>query len=226
MTILTKLLFYITKLLFATYRVKWVNPELKARAREMHPQGAILISFFHEDILGCTLSHREQGPNFCPLISGSKDGEIIARIAEGYGYKPVRGSSRRGNIRALKELQNKVLKEGKSLGFPVDGPIGPRREAKLGVFQISRLSGAPVLPLVVYPEKYWAANSWDRFRVPLPFTKLIVRFGEPFVVPKETKGDGFGFFQKNLESELEKAESMAKSDLQSWSNLPLKNPIY
>lgn len=84
-------------------------------------------------------------------------------------------------------LQEYVLKmnQGVSGGITVDGPKGPRQKCKAGVVLIASQTGAPVLPVVGVAAKCWEFNSWDKFKIPKPFSKIIMIYGELVLVEKE-----------------------------------------
>ena len=69
-----------------------------------------IIVFWHGEIVPVSWVHRHRG--FAPLISRHADGEIIARIVEGLGYRTVRGSTSRGGVRALLETVQRVEEGG------------------------------------------------------------------------------------------------------------------
>ena len=75
------------------------------------------------------------------------------------------------------------------MGFTVDGPKGPRYEAKPGPILLAKKTGEPVLPFVVEPSRFSTVRSWDRLQIPRPFARAKVIFGEPIYV-SETAGDG------------------------------------
>ena len=41
----------------------------------------------------------------------------------------------------------------------------------------------PVVPTALCASKMWRLNSWDRFMVPKPFSRLLVAFGRPIAPP-------------------------------------------
>ena len=116
------------------------------------------------------------------LISASKDGEYIARIASALGFRPIRGSSSRGGVSGLLELVRRVS-EGAPVGITPDGPRGPRYSVHRGVLNIARRSGRPITPFAIGLSHYWELPSWDRFRIPKPFSRGVLCTGEPIPVP-------------------------------------------
>lgn len=124
------------------------------------------------------------------MISQSKDGDIIARIAEKTGWHTVRGSSSRDGFRALKEMID-YLKENKFAGHVVDGPRGPAGVVKAGVVKLAQASGALVVPFYISADKAWYFNSWDRFLLPKPFSRVTLHFGDMLDLTSGTGEEDF-----------------------------------
>jgi lysophospholipid acyltransferase (LPLAT)-like uncharacterized protein len=112
------------------------------------------------------------------LISSSRDGEYVARVAAFFGKPSIRGSTTRGGFEAVKQIM-RVLEEGGIVAITPDGPLGPAGRVQPGVVQISRARGAPVIPVAFDASRKKVFASWDRFIVPLPFSRIAVVFGEP-----------------------------------------------
>ena len=123
------------------------------------------------------------------LISSSRDGEMVARLVRRFGFEVVRGSSSRGGAGGLRGLA-RALGEGHSVIVVPDGPRGPAETVKPGVVRLARLTGAPVVPLSFAASAEWRTRSWDGFRIPKPFARCVVRFGEPLrVASSRDRGD-------------------------------------
>jgi lysophospholipid acyltransferase (LPLAT)-like uncharacterized protein len=117
------------------------------------------------------------------LASRSRDGELVARYVAWFGLEAVRGSSSRGGGEALRMLA-RSLKQGREVVVVPDGPRGPAQVAKAGIVTLARVSGAAIVPVAVGASAEWRLRSWDSFRIPLPFSRCVARFGEPIYVPR------------------------------------------
>jgi len=118
------------------------------------------------------------------MVSQHADGEFIARAVEKMGYKTVRGSSTRGGMQALREMV-KLIKGGVNGAMMVDGPKGPRGEFKIGTLVLAQLSGASLIPMTYACSRAKVFDSWDKFVLAKPFSKVVVAYGEPVEVPRE-----------------------------------------
>lgn len=105
---------------------------------------SIILAFWHAQQLMIPFGYR--GPGSHVLISQHGDGEIIARIIARFGHEAVRGSSTRGGAGALRSLI-KLGRSGKDVVVTPDGPKGPRQVAKLGVIQLAKATGLPIIPI-------------------------------------------------------------------------------
>jgi len=135
------------------------------------------------------------------LISPSLDGEVIARVTEKLGFSTVRGSMKRDGSKALRELL-KVLKAEKSIAYTVDGPKGPICQVKEGVIKIAQMSQKPIIPLVPTVNFKVQINSWDKYKIPLPFASVKNYYGDPIFVPKKISVEETEKFRLQLENTL------------------------
>ena len=110
------------------------------------------------------------------LISASRDGDLVADLTQRFGFDIVRGSSSRMGAGALRELGN-VLASGRDILITPDGPRGPAYQLGPGIIFLAQKTGAAVVPINMEYSKCWRVNSWDRFILPRPFSKVRVIFG-------------------------------------------------
>jgi lysophospholipid acyltransferase (LPLAT)-like uncharacterized protein len=135
------------------------------------------------------------------LASRSRDGELVARWVRRFGLEPVRGSSTRGGGEALRRLARALRSGGEVVVVP-DGPRGPREVCKPGVIALARLTGAPIMPMALGASREWRLHSWDEFRIPRPFARCVMRFGEPIQVPRAGGRAGEEAARKEVEAAL------------------------
>jgi lysophospholipid acyltransferase (LPLAT)-like uncharacterized protein len=152
------------------------------------------------------------------MISQSRDGELISRVAERLGLVPVRGSSTQGGREALMTIARELRKNPGVIHI-VDGPTGPKGVVKPGLIAIAQVSGAAIFPIIVSAERAWVMRSWDRFLVPKPFSKVTIKWEEPFLVPRRLPEDRFEALRQDIEKKLK--EAYAEADLSSGWKTPL-----
>lgn len=200
--LLSHILYYLLRFLSLTYRFQFKGMESLKEAKGHHPKGIYIIGFWHQNIVSSALSHR--GQKIIVMISASKDGELASGTAVKLGYEVVRGSSHRGGQRALKQML-RLLNDGHPAAITVDGPKGPAKTVKDGIVELARLKKMCILPLRLKTQKFWFfSKSWDQFRVPKPFTKIEVEYGNPILVPENLKREDFDGVKNSLANELNK----------------------
>ena len=176
------------KALISTYRFEREDQELLEKAVSHHPKRAVVIGCWHEQMIAFLSIHSGSFP-YMAMASRSKDGEYAAFIAKKMGFIPVRGSSRkRGKEKGGKEAIDTYISnmmEGGRGGITMDGPKGPRHVCKPGIVIIAQKTGAMILPGAAFAQKYWEFNSWDKYKIPKPFSRIKLRYAEPFAVPAD-----------------------------------------
>jgi lysophospholipid acyltransferase (LPLAT)-like uncharacterized protein len=113
------------------------------------------------------------------LVSHSLDGEMQAHALPAFGLLVERGSTTRGGARGLHAIV-RMLKAHQDAAFAIDGPRGPRFSVAPGAGAAARLSGGLLVPMgSAAPRGITLERAWDRFRIPLPFTRVAVYLGAP-----------------------------------------------
>ncbi|MDE0537317.1 MAG: lysophospholipid acyltransferase family protein [Rhodospirillales bacterium] len=169
-----------------------------------------IVCFWHGRLLMMPLTWKRPKP-FHMLLSDHPDGRLGAEIGAHFGIKCAYGSSTRGGTAALRQLV-KILRDGGTVGMTPDGPAGPRMRASIGAVVLARLSGAPILPLTFSSSSRRALNSWDRFIVPFPFGRGIIRWGTPIEVPKDADDDRLEAARLQLENAMNALTEAADRD--------------
>ena len=164
----------------------------------------LVFAAWHCHLLGTLVYYRRHQAHLPPLvlmISPSRDGEFLADVARGLGFAVCFGSRRKGGMQALRCMANHVL-QGHSCGIIADGSRGPARVAQLGVLYLSRITRAPLLPAAVAIRRKVTFPTWDRFELPLPFTRLALLLAEPLKVDSANRGPLLEASRLELEARL------------------------
>ena len=172
--------------------------------------GAEIYCFWHQCVLPCTVYFRKSGAVI--LISRSFDGELITRILKMFGFDAVRGSSSRGAREGLLGLKN-IIETGRTAIFTADGPLGPIYQTKMGPIKLAQTTGAPIGVFHLQPERAWVMNSWDRFLIPKPFTRIVVSWAQWTRVPTDAPAEQFESYRRQLNDAIERARLRAFAHL-------------
>ncbi len=187
----------VIRLLGITWHIEWLGLEHLWTARDMSPQ--VIFAFWHGRLLALSFSHRHR--NIQVLASEHQDGDLMGRTIARLGFGHIRGSTTRGGARALRDLST-VLRAGLDVGLTVDGPRGPRGVVQQGAIELSRMTGSAVVPISNAARPRLLLRSWDRFQVPHPFARVLISYGEPFIVPRDAGADERETFRLLLEERL------------------------
>ena len=144
------------------------------------------------------------------LTSASKDGALLATVAEDYGMRAVRGSSHRRGVAGFRDMLRE-LEEGCCMCITPDGPKGPIYKCHPGVIRLASVSGLPILPLCIDIPGCWRIKkAWDGFVIPKPFSKITVTAREPLYVPAELDDET----QKEYMARLDELLAMGRPDFE------------
>jgi lysophospholipid acyltransferase (LPLAT)-like uncharacterized protein len=162
-----------------TCGVKFIGKEIEEQLKQ---QGQPFIyTAWHENTAMTAWFIRNE--KVAMMASDSRDGELIARGISLFGNIPVRGSASKGGAKAVKTMV-KLLKHGHSAAITPDGPRGPVRQLQKGVLYISLMSGSPIVAAHIAASREWVFPTWDKHRLPKPFSKVVVSYSDPYFVDR------------------------------------------
>lgn len=160
----------------ATLRITQTGRE---RVDAMQDAGTpMMFPIWHDEIFGIIAVKRNL--RVVTIVSQSQDGEYLARQLQALDIKPARGSSSRGAISALLQAARIMREEKRNGCISVDGPKGPRHVVKQGAVVLAFRTPAWVVPLRGFCKTAKIFGSWDRFQLPLPFSRVHIHFDEPY----------------------------------------------
>lgn len=213
-------LYYLLAFIFGlTYRYIYIDQNNEQNAKSLSKRDNFVLALWHQNLLGTLCAYTKRKIPFVVIVSASDDGEHIAYPIRKLGHVTARGSSSKKGVQALLEAVRK-MKNPLPAAITVDGPRGPSKSIKPGIFQLARLSQAPVLPFVCLPENFWSfSKSWDQFRLPKPFTRLICVYGEPIEVKKNPDSEQYEKETELLRASLFSCEDKALAYLDHRTNI-------
>lgn len=202
-----KQLNFLAKLVYILFRIQEPYTIIKeVNQKEIKP---CIYAMWHAH--QCCIHGIKDKGNLNVLISRSVDGEIIARTVQKWGFKVVRGSKgKRGSVEATMQLIDR-LKNNECIAMMVDGPSGPAFVVKDGVIKIAKMSKTPIVPVYWYsPNKnFLKIPSWDGFRYPFGFTKLLNFYGDPIYVNPDNTDEQDEEVRIQLQNSLKELEEKA-----------------
>jgi lysophospholipid acyltransferase (LPLAT)-like uncharacterized protein len=187
----------LVRVLGATWRIERVG--LAEYDRRLDQGERCIFAFWHARLLPLVYTHRRRG--IAVLVSQHQDGELIARIIERLGFATARGSSTRGGGKGAREMIE-LAEQSRLLAITPDGPRGPAERVKPGLVYLASTTGLPVVPVATSSDRAWVFRSWDRFRVPMPFARVVVAYGAPIAVPPDLDREGDQSWRERVEGAI------------------------
>ncbi|MCU0598031.1 MAG: lysophospholipid acyltransferase family protein [Desulfobacterales bacterium] len=173
--IFQRILYHSIRLYSWTFRFSVENEE--EWMTHLKQGGRVLLCTWHQQFFSAIRYFRKYKA-YTPalMISRSKDGDIIAGIAQRTGWIPVRGSSSRGGKESLKEMIVRLKMTGLAAHI-MDGPKGPMGKVKAGAVQLALSADAVIVPFYIKADRAWYFKSWDKFFIPKPFARVRLEYG-------------------------------------------------
>lgn len=141
-----------------------------------------VLAFWHGSMVVPWFVHKDK--RISALVSRSKDGALLDKILRRWDYNVIRGSSHKGGSVALGVLID-TAKNDSPIAITPDGPTGPIRKMKAGAVIVAKKTKVPLILLGVHYDKKKVLNSWDKFEVPLFFSKVNMIYSDPICVDSE-----------------------------------------
>jgi lysophospholipid acyltransferase (LPLAT)-like uncharacterized protein len=171
--------------------------------------------YWHQHQLFCAkylVDQRSRGLEVGWLISPSVDGELGAMMVRRFGGRVIRGSSTNTGALALRDYYEALVKESVSPVITPDGPRGPRFEFKPGALMLAQISQRPILPMAYAASRSWLIK-WDKFVIPVPFSRVVIALGPPRYVPRSTDAATIERMQGEMKAELKRLYELARASL-------------
>ncbi len=157
-----------------------------------YPRG--VIAFWHGKMMGCWkfFSNRQASA----VTSLSKDGDVLAGLLKSWGYTVIRGSSSKGGKQVLDEMVDTATKS--LVLVTPDGPRGPIYQCKAGAVIAAQRAVVPLILCRIEVQSKIVLNSWDKFEIPLPFSKISIQFLPPITISKQIERDEISQILENV----------------------------
>ncbi|HEY8507687.1 MAG TPA: lysophospholipid acyltransferase family protein [Steroidobacteraceae bacterium] len=204
-------------------RLWWWTCRIVSVTGEQHLDAALARApslvpcYWHQHQLFCAkylIDQRAKGLKLGWLISPSVDGELGAMMVRRLGGHVIRGSSTNTGARALRDYYQALVKDNISPAITPDGPRGPRFKFKPGAILLAQMSGRPILPMAYAATRAWLVK-WDKFVLPVPFSRIAIAIGEPVYIPRVIDAAGIERKQAEMEAELKRLYGVARDALRA-----------
>ena len=205
---------------FALATMRWTFVNREAADAACAAQEGMIGCFWHGRIAMAVVCRRvlKSKPRRV-LISLSPDGEFIAQAVERLGFPAIRGSAGRkgkagtkGGATAFRTAL-RFLKEGGVIAITPDGPRGPNQTMAEGPITLARTAEVPVFLFGLAATPAIQLKSWDKGRIPMPFTRGCVVFDGPLHAPREADPERLEALRADWQARLIAAQTRAEATL-------------
>lgn len=206
-------------LVYLSSKKKFINKDKFLQAIEQ--KKPIIAAFWHNRLVmmpflakfSQTINPKHQ---FMSLASHHGDGQFVGRIMKAFSFQNIYGSSRNGrkksrgiDLHSVREII-RGLRRGNALGITPDGPRGPNQKINGEIISMAKISGAIIIPSSYSSSRFIQFNSWDKFKMPLPFSTLCFYCDEFMTIDKNLDKAQ----EESMRLELEKRLNFAQEKSQ------------
>jgi lysophospholipid acyltransferase (LPLAT)-like uncharacterized protein len=197
----------LARFIASTIRVKAIGEEILTNLKVDEGESLILVGWHGSTFIPIT---RFRNRGYWAMISTSRDGDRQNQLFHRFGFRTVRGStSARGAIEAVITMR-KELKKGGVLAHTVDGPRGPRGVVHPGAIYLAQKAGCPLVPVGVAASPCVNLSTWDKYIVPLLFSRGVMVYGQAVRVPSDLDDDGRALYAEYLGERIHCVQKLAE----------------
>lgn len=175
---LSRIFYIYLKCLERTVQIEWVHPEAFT--------GHHVVGFWHEDSFAMNLVLKAvtgRGNQLSVLVTGDARGEYIKDMVERCKGDSIRIGYGFGDLGTIRDILDALKEPERSVAIAMDGPLGPRHIPKKMTYFLSEKGKISLVGVTLsYSGKLVLRGRWDHYRIPLPFSRIMVRFDDYGIV--------------------------------------------
>lgn len=174
-----------------------VNEEIIEK--ELTKKKTLIVLIWHHQLMGSTFSWKFK-PKLRPIATSHRDGQLSTLVQKKFGLDPL--LRKKDNPTFLIKNISKAVQNGDCIYITPDAPHGPPKKINTNIFKLCQKFDLNIAILSFHTNKYFRINSWDKLKIPLPFSKGIYLWGNNIIQSKEFKNEID--FNKKISDELNK----------------------
>ena len=191
------LIFISLKIIKVTSNWKGVNEEIIDK--ELLNKKSLIILIWHHQLMGSTFSWKFK-PKLRPIATSHRDGQLSTLVQKKFGLDPL--LRKKDSPTFLIKNISKAVQNGDCIYITPDAPHGPPKKINTSIFKLCQKFHLNIAILTFHTNKYFQINSWDKLKIPLPFSKGIYLWGNEIIKSKDF--DNEKDFNKKISNELNK----------------------
>ena len=167
--------------------------------KELNKKKTLIVLIWHYQLMGSTFSWKFK-PKLRPIATSHRDGQLSTLVQKKFGLDPL--LRKKDNPTFLIKNISKAVQNGDCIYITPDAPHGPPKKINTSIFKLCQKFDLNIAILSFHTNRYFRINSWDKLKIPLPFSKGIYLWGNEIIQSKEFKNEID--FNKKISDELNK----------------------
>ena len=181
----------------STSNWKGVNEEIIEK--ELTKKKTLIVLIWHHQLMGSTFSWKFK-PKLRPIATSHRDGQLSTLVQKKFGLDPL--LRKKDNPTFLIKNISKAVQNEDCIYITPDAPHGPPKKINTNIFKLCQKFDLNIAILSFHTNRHFRINSWDKLKIPLPFSKGIYLWGNEIIQSKEFKNEID--FNKKISDELNK----------------------
>ena len=177
----------------------WNGVNEKIIEKELIKKKTLIVLIWHHQLMGSTFSWKFK-PKLRPIATSHRDGQLSTLVQKKFGLDPL--LRKKDNPTFLIKNISKAVQNGDCIYITPDAPHGPPKKINTSIFKLCQKFDLNIAILAFHTNRYFRINSWDKLKIPLPFSKGIYLWGNEIIQTKEFKNEIE--FNKKISDELNK----------------------
>ena len=181
------------------YTSKWDGINEEIIEKELIKKKSLIVLIWHHQLMGSTFSWKFK-PKLRPIATSHRDGQLSTLVQKKFGLDPL--LRKKDNPTFLIKNISKAVQNGDCIYITPDAPHGPPKKINTSIFRLCQKFNLNIAILSFHTNKYFRINSWDKLKIPLPFSKGIYLWGNEIIQSKDFENEKE--FNKKISNELDK----------------------
>ena len=184
LNIFANLVFLSLWIVKSTSRWNGINEDIIEK--ELNNKKSLIVLIWHYQLMGSTFSWRFK-PKLRPIATSHRDGQLSTLVQKKFGLDPL--LRKKDNPTFLIKNISKAVKNGDCIYITPDAPHGPPKKINTNIFKLCQKFNLNVAILSFHTNKYFRINSWDKLKIPFPFSRGIYLWGNKIIEIEDYKNE-------------------------------------
>ena len=153
---------------------------------ELSNKKSLIVLIWHHQLMGSTFSWKFKS-KLRPIATSHRDGQLSTLVQKKFGLDPL--LRKKDNPTFLIKNISNAVQNGDCIYITPDAPHGPPKKINTNIYKLCQKFNLNIAILSFHTNKYFRLNSWDKLKIPLPFSKGIYLWGNEIIRPEDYKNE-------------------------------------